>query len=304
MDAVTYRLLTSWEVRPVLLLFFVSLAGLYTIGWVRLRRRGRHNRLATVWRLAFYWTAIILLITSLMSPLDVLSGDLFFMHMIQHLVMTMLSAPLLMLANPMPFTLWGLPDRAREEIGRFLAGLLHRSSTSRRWLRQASRASIVWMLMVGTLWIWHDYRLYNLAQGRDWIHDLEHFTFYASAVLFWWRISGAGPRIHPRMSRPAAIGLLLSAIPATFFLGAAIAFSNTVIFTYYETRPRLLGLSVLEDQTIGGIIMWVVGSMMYLVAALVVIGLWLYEQEQKPALPLHSWPADEVLAAPGLRPES
>lgn len=284
MNPVTIRLLTSWEMRPFLLAFFLLLAFLYTAGWFRLRRRGR-QRLATVWRLAFYWVGILLLIVSLMSPLDVLSGDLFFMHMIQHLVMTMLSAPLLMLANPMPFSLWGLPDRGRIIAGRVLSQYLHREAPFRRQMRWLTRSSNVWMIMVAVLWIWHDARLYNLAQGRDFFHDLEHFMFFASAALYWWRVTGAGPRIHPLMSKPARIGYLLAGIPSTFILGVAIAFANNVIYTYYETRPRLLGLSVMDDQTIGGIIMWVGGSMMYLVAALIVVGLWLVEMERKPELP-------------------
>ena len=139
MNPVTYRLLTSWEVRPVLLLFFLALALLFTAGWLRLRRRRRTSRLATGWRLGFYWAGLGLLIISLMSPLDVLSADLFFVHMIQHLVMTMISAPLVMLANPMPFTLWGLPDRGRVAAGRFLSGFLHRRSRSREWLRWLTR---------------------------------------------------------------------------------------------------------------------------------------------------------------------
>ncbi len=285
MNTVTYRLLTSWEVRPFLFLFFLGLGLLYTAGWVRLRRRGKRRKLAASWRLAFYWAALFLLIVALMSPLDVLSADLFFMHMIQHLVMTMISAPLLMLANPMPFLIWGLPDRLRHPVGRFLTSFLRRRSPIRERLRTATHGAYVWVVMVGILWGWHDFRLYNLAQGEGWIHDLEHLTFYGSALLYWWRVTGAGPRLHPRMSRGGAVGYLLAGIPATFVLGVGIAFSTTVIYTYYETRPRLLGLSVLDDQTIGGIIMWVGGSMMYLMAALIVVGIWLYEQEKRPVFP-------------------
>ena len=81
----------------------------------------------------------------------------------------------------------------------------------------------------------------------------------------------------------------------------AIAFATGPIYSYYEAMPRLWGISVMEDQRIAGVIMWVPGSMMYIVAALIVVGRWLQKEEQKPALPQSSWATDEALAAQDAR---
>ncbi|MDJ0754768.1 MAG: cytochrome c oxidase assembly protein [Ardenticatenaceae bacterium] len=284
MDPVTIRLLTSWELRPVLFLLLLFMATLYTLGWQRLRVQRRSRRLARPWRLIFYWLAIIFIIVSLMSPIEVLSGDLFFMHMIQHLLLTMFAAPLLMLANPLPFLLWGLPRKLRRRFGRILSRLLNQKSRFRQAARSSTTPAIVWLIMLSTLWIWHDTRMYELALRREWAHDLEHFTFFASAALYWWLVTGAGPRIHKNMSYFGKVGYLLAGIPSTFILGVAIAFAASPLYPYYETRPRLLNLTVMDDQTIGGIIMWVAGSMMYVLAAVAVIGVWMVEQERRQQL--------------------
>jgi putative membrane protein len=101
------------------------------------------------------------------------------------------------------------------------------------------------------------------------VHDLEHLTFFATAMLFWWHVTAAGPRIHKRFPLWARIGYLAAAIPPNMLTGVAIAFANEPIYTYYTTVPRLFGLTVMQDQMIGGVIMWVPGSMMYIMAILV-----------------------------------
>ena len=128
-------LLSSWEWRVEVLVVLVPLGLLYTIGWQRLRKRSTHVRFATKRRLVAYWSGWALLVTALMSPLDRLGGQLFFMHMIQHLLLIMVAPPLLLLANPLPFLLWGLPAAQRRYAGRGLSQLLHRESRFRNGLR-------------------------------------------------------------------------------------------------------------------------------------------------------------------------
>src|SRR5688572_15639464 len=99
-------LLSSWEWRTDVLAVLIPLGLLYTIGWLRLRARSRQDRFATKKRLVAYWSGWVLVVTSLMSPLDLLGDQLFFVHMIQHMTLTMLAAPLLLFSNPFPFVLW------------------------------------------------------------------------------------------------------------------------------------------------------------------------------------------------------
>lgn len=304
MNPVIRALLTSWQPRPLLILLFLALGTLYTVGWWRLRTRSGTNKLATGWRLLFYWLGLIALTLSLMSPLDLLAEQLFYMHMIQHLLMTMVAAPLLLLANPMAFVLWGLPQRARRQVGRVLSYALHRKSRFRTALRAATTPGICWMIMVALLWGWHDPNLYNGALRHAFVHDLEHIAFFGSAALYWWHATGAAPRIHRLMPRVVRVGYLLAGVPVTMAPGIVISFSSKVLYTYYETVPRLpapLGISAIDDQILGGIIMWVPGSMMFIIGALVVIARWLQDEEEKKVLHPADWGGDDTMLAPGIK---
>lgn len=281
MDEATSAILRSWNWRFEVLLPLLLFGGTFSLGWWRLRRLPRSVHLAKVWRLFFYWLGLILLALALISPIETLSGQLFSMHMIQHLLLGMFAPPLLMSADPLPILMWGLPLRVRRGIGRIL---LSRSAPARPILQKATRPLIAWLTFFVFLWGWHDSNLYNLTLVSEWAHDLEHLTFFASAMLLWWHITGAGPRFHRRFNYPARIGLTLGCIPANMVLGVAIALANGVIYTYYETVPfRIWDISVLDDQRLGGAIMWVPGSMMYVIAVIALVGLWLSAEERQAA---------------------
>jgi len=258
-------LLTTWDWRLDIILV-LTLAGLaFTTGWLRLRRRAR-RRLAAGWRLASYLGGLAVLGLALMSAIDALGGQLFFMHMIQHLLVVMIAPPLLLLANPLPFTIWGIPGGQR--LGR---QLLAPDSGFRSALRQATRPAVVWLAFVVVLWGWHDPGLYSAAQGAYWIHDLEHVTFFGTAMLLWWHVTGASPRIHGRFPPLARVGYLLASAGANMIPGVVIALAGVPLYPYYEAAPRAWGLSVMQDQVLSGIIMWIPGTMMYVLAALIVI---------------------------------
>ena len=100
-------------------------------------------------------------------------------------------------------------------------------------------------------------------------------------MLLWWHITGAGPRFHKRLSCLGRAALAIAAIPATMIAGVAIAFASTPIYTFTNLY-RACGISVMTDQQLGGAIMWIPGSMMFLLAGLVLIGSWLVVEERKP----------------------
>ncbi len=284
------------------ILVLLGLGVLYTRGWWRLRHQGRGAQgVARTARLVCYWVGLLLVAVALISPLETLAGQFFFMHMIQHLVLIMLVPPLLTLANPLPFVLWGLPDRARQAAGRGLSRMLHRASPVRKGLRTLTNPGLVWLIYVSLLILWHDPNLYNAALRSEPLHDLEHFSFFLPALAFWWKVTGAGPIIHKQFSRGARIFYVIAAIPPTMLLGIAIAFSREPVYTYYLSVPRPWGISALQDQTIGGIIMWIPGSMMYIIATLILTAIWLKHEERKPALPMSHWSTEEKMAAPGVR---
>lgn len=298
MDPVTSALLRSWEWRVEVFVPLLSFAVVYTTGWRRLRTKG--SKLATGWRLVAYWSGILLVAIALLSPIETLSGQLFFMHMIQHLLLVMLGPPLLMLGEPMPVLLWGLPAGVRRRVGRVLSRVLHRKSESRRALRAATVPGVVWLLFVVALVGWHDPIAYNAALRSDLVHDVEHLSFFITAMLYWWHVVGAAPRIHKSLSRTAQVIYVIAAIPPNMITGVVIAFAGQVIYSYYLAVPRLWGISALDDQILGGVIMWVPGSMMYMIAILILTARWLQAEENKPPLPVSKWATDERMAAPGL----
>ena len=283
MDPLTRALLLSWDLRPGILLPLLLLATFHFVGWLRLRRRS-DGRFANWWRLASYTGGIFVLALALLSPLDVLSGQLFSVHMVQHLLLMMVAVPLLLLANPFPTFLWALPDRLRPVTAgacRRLLRWLTADSHASRALRKISAPGAAWVLYVLTFFAWHDGNAYSLALRLESMHRLEHLTFVGAALLFWWHVTAAAPRIHPKPAQWMRVGYVLAMIPPNMLLGVALSFAETPIYPYYETVPRLFGLSVLDDQVWGGLIMWIPGSMMYVIAALALLARLLTSAEQQ-----------------------
>ena len=283
MNPLTRALLLSWDLRPEILVPFFVLGALHFAGWLRLRRRS-DGRFANGWRLASYTGGILVLALALLSPIAVLSGQLFSVHMVQHLLLMMVAPPLLLLANPFPTFLWALPTRMRIPVAagfrRLAVWLAGDSILSRSALKAAAPAS-AWALYVLIFFAWHDGNAYSLALRFGFVHGLEHFTFVGAALLFWWHVTGAAPRIHPKPAAWMLVAYVLAMIPPNMLLGVALSFAETPIYPYYESVPRLYGLSVMDDQVWGGLIMWIPGSMMYVIAALVLLARLLVNAEQK-----------------------
>lgn len=295
MDPVLSALLLSWDWRPEILAVLFLAGSLYTRGWWRIRsRQTKQQRLATGWRLAAYLGGLAILVVALMSPIDVMGGQLFFMHMIQHLLVVMITPPLLLIANPLPFFLWGLPPGLRRSVGR----LLNRESRFRRALHALTAPGMVWMAFVAVFLGWHDPNAYNAALRSDVVHDLEHLTFFATAMLFWWHVVGAGPRLRS-LSRGLRLAYVLATVPVNMAAGVTIAFASQPIYTYYTAVPRPWEMTVMQDQMVGGVIMWIPGSMMFLLAALILISRLVQAEADKQPLPETEWATDEAVIAPG-----
>lgn len=292
MDPTLSVLLQSWAWRPEIILSLGLAATIHLVGRWRLKKRGAHS-LINPWRSVSYLAGLAVLWVALMSPIDVLSGQFFYMHMIQHLLLVMIAPPLLLIADPMPIMMWGLPRALRTEIGRWLRP----DSRFRQVLQAITTPGLVWLYFVATLVGWHEPSAYNLTLVSEFFHDLEHITFFATAMLFWWHVIGSAPHIHRRLSPGLRIGYALSVVPASALTGIAIAFASEPIYTYYTTVPRLGHMTVLEDQMLGGVIMWIPGSMMYIVAALVLLAVWIRAEEMKSAFPESGQDSEESQSA-------
>lgn len=280
---------------------------LYLAGWRRLRSLSRvragHKRhsnlrvqpLAAGWKLATYWGGLLAIAVALMSPVDILSSQLFFMHMTQHLLLTMVAVPLLLIGNPFPVVVWGLPRGVRRGV----SGLFNGRSAFRRALAKVTSPGIVWLFYVCALIGWHDPQLYDLALRNQLVHDLQHLSFFVTTVLLWWHVLGVAPRLHRSMTVGQRLVYTISVVPVSMIIGVVIAFATTPLYPYYLAAPRLMGLSVMEDQMISGILMWIPGSEMFFWAALIVLTQIVNAEAQRAMRPNQAWRVDEHVAVSG-----
>lgn len=281
------HLLGVWELRPEVPLALLLAAGMFLAGWRRLR--GASGRgFVKGWRLASYLGGLAVLALALLSPIDTLSSYLLSVHMVQHLLLMMIVPVLLLVANPLPFTLWGLPQGVRRWVGKQLA----RGSFFRRMVAPISSPGPVWIAMVIVLVVWHEPRAYDAALRSELWHDLEHLSFFTAAMLFWWHVTGAGPRLHGSISTGMRIAYLLVMFPVTMAVGIGISMSSGPLYLNYLTVPRVMGLSLMDDQRLAGAIMWIPGSMMFILAALLLIARAIGAEERKPPLAMGSPMAD------------
>lgn len=248
----------TWTFDPLTLAGLAVLIVLYTRGLVR--SRGRSGDLFPWWRpTSFYvgWTALLL---GAVSPIDGLSGDLFLMHMVQHMLMMMVGPPLILVGTPVVPVLRGLPRVLRDD----LAIPLFQMKRVRKALSFLASPLTAWLVFVFTVWVWHIPALYNEAVTNEALHFLQHATFIGAAAFFWWIAIDPVP-LKPRLSYALRLLYLFLATLQSTALAAIITLSEDVLYSYYESVPRLWGLTPGEDQMIAGLIMWIPGAGIYFI---------------------------------------
>ena len=261
--AIPLAALASWRI-DVLPTAFLALTGLiYFRGW----RRLWHLRDTTLprWRLVCFIAGLTLLWLAAVSPLDTLSGLLLTAHMTQHLVLTSLAPPFILLGAPIVPLLRGLPAKlVRDALGPFLAW-----PALRRCAHGLTHPGVGLSVMTIAMWGWHIPGPYQMALQVPVWHGVEHATFFASSLLFWWSVVRPWPFIAhwPAWSIPPT---LLLADMLNTVIAATLTFSGRVLYPIYDQVPRLGGLSALNDQVIAGVVMWVPGSLAFLIPAIVV----------------------------------
>lgn len=266
----------AWSWEPGVLLALVLAAWLYLRGMRTLWQRAGSGRVVRLWQVASFGGGLAALFIALISPLNTFSGALFSAHMIQHLLLFLAAAPLLALGAPLVPWLWALPRPVRYAVGR---GWRQAGAVRALW-RGLTHPLVVWVLHTLALWLWHLPGLYQAALERAVVHELEHATFLGTALLFWWVLFDGGGR--RRLSDGAGILYLFTAALQSGALGALLTFARTPLYPIYTSSAAAWNLTVLEDQQLAGVIMWVPAGVVYLVAALILLGRWLAAMEQLP----------------------
>jgi putative membrane protein len=261
-----HDLLTAqgWVFDPFIVLPLLAAALLYWRG----NRPGRGIRR---WEARCYWTGWAFLAIALVSPLHAMGEVLFSAHMAQHEVMMLAAAPLLVMGRPLVVYLWGMPRGWRRPVARPFAA----RSVQRLW-RWSSSPLQAWWLHGAALWVWHIPLLYQATVSSDLIHTLQHLCFVLSGLLFWWALL-RNPRTRGQYGA-AAMYVFGTALHSSI-LGALLTFAPGVWYPIYAETVQAWGLTALEDQQIGGLIMWVPAGVLYTVAGLALMAAWLRESE-------------------------
>ncbi len=250
-----------WLPDPLSLAVLTLLAWAYWRGRAQQRRRPQANPDAMTRRGWYFWAGWAVLLIALASPLDPMGEHLFSAHMIQHELLMLVAAPLLVLSRPSAALLRGSPDG----VGRVFARLVSGTGLRRSWDVLVSPLS-AWTIHAVVLWGWHLPGLFEASLHSTGIHILQHLSFLWVALLFWYSLmksdqAGAGT---------AVVYLFTTAIHASG-LGALLTFSPHVWYEPYLATAPAWGLSALEDQQLGGLIMWMPSGLVYVVAGLVAV---------------------------------
>ncbi len=268
--------LRSWAFEPWLMVALLVSASVYLRGWRILRRRD--NARWSGGQLVAFLGGLATIYVALASPIDVFAGLLFQVHMLQHLLLMMVAPPLIWLGAPMFPMLRGLPESIRTY---WVAPLFH-SRTLRTGLARLSHPAAALPIFVATTWLWHAPLAYELALRAPAWHFVQHTCFLFAGLLFWYPVVQPYPS-HPGWSPWLLVPYLLLADVQNTALSALLTFSDRLWYPHYSAVPRLGRFSALDDQAAAGVLMWLPGSIVFLVPLFVIGFRLLYGQRGEMA---------------------
>jgi putative membrane protein len=256
----------SWELAIVLpLTIFMAVYG------AGMLRRGNISILK--WRHISFFAGWITLFLALTSPIHELGEQLFSAHMLQHEIMILISAPLISFSHPGATLLWAFAPAHRSNIGSWVH-LVEQSSV----VKFVTRPLIAWLLEAAALWLWHIPSLYQQTLTSDWMHALQHLSFLFTAVLFWSALFGSQ---RSAMSYGEATFYVFGTAVHCSALGALLTFSWVLWYPAYSSTTQQWGLTPLQDQQLGGVIMWVPSGVIFIIIALALFAKWISESDRR-----------------------
>jgi putative membrane protein len=253
----------------------IAAIGMLCVPYVRGHRRLQSRlRRPAMNRARAFAAAVATLFIALISPVAALGETIFTGHMVQHILLTMVVAPLLVVADVGTVALWAFGRTYRKRIGGAVLAV------SPAW-RFVTRPLVAWTVHVATLVFWHTPAAYQAAVESHSLHAIEHASFIATAIPFWWNLVAPLPR--RRLHFGGAVIYLFGAALAGALMGAAITMARAPWYPVHGRGAFLWGLTALEDQRLAGLVMWVPAGIIYLMV-LVPIALPALRQRPNPAL--------------------
>lgn len=272
------ELWSSWHPEPVVVAGLALAGLLYARGLVGLQTHRRWPSPVRPSQVVAYAAALLALAVALTSPLETAASSLFTAHMIQHLVLIVVAAPLLVLGRSGLVATAGLPGRERRLLRRARA-----RPQVRRVLDVVWHPVAVWALGTVVLWAWHLPALYEAAVRHEAVHALEHVTLVAVAALLWAAVLGRGRR---SLAVPVAALLLFASSLQSAALGAVLAFAQAPLYTIHEPIAPQWGLTPLQDQQVAGGLMWVPPGLVYMAVIATLLARWFANLDAPAAEPV------------------
>jgi putative copper resistance protein D len=268
------NLLFGWSIEPTVLLFLLLAGGIW-IRFVRRVNRAHPNNPVPRRRSAYFLSGLFVVAFALMSGIDAYDTTLFSVHMVQHLLLTLVAAPLIVLGAPITLLLRVSTPNVRH---RLILPILHS-----RAMRVISFPVVAWLIFAGTMWWTHFSPLFDLALENPGVHDLEHLLYLTAGLLFWWPAIGLDPSPW-RMSHPVRAMYVFLQMPQNTFLAVTIMNASAVLYAHYATNVRSWGPSALADQQAAGGLMWIGGDLLFLTAIFLIIAGWMAHEKRQEAV--------------------
>jgi cytochrome c oxidase assembly factor CtaG len=255
----------GWTLTPSILIPLAGSLLLYVFGAARLFRRAHRSRAVLRRRSLLFAVGWLTLAAAAVSPLHEAGENSFTLHMLEHELLMLVAAPLLVLSRPLESMLWAWPTSARKIIGGWARSSLVQGSW--RFLSGAVSATV---LQAAALWLWHAPMLFELALANDAWHIAQHLSFLISALLFW---SAMFHNKQAHGGRGLAALCLFATSVISGALGALMAFSESPWYPRYAALGLApFGLTPVEDQQLAGLLMWIPGGLVHAIAALILLG--------------------------------
>lgn len=263
--------LVRWSLPPFAILGCAAAVVWYVVAARRARRLGSPVSGA---RLAAFVGGAGVVLLALASGIDTYADVSLTIHVVQHLLLTLVAPPLLALGGPVALSMRAAARPAAERASRWLRS---------RVARAASHPIVGFTVFAGLPFALHLSPVYDLAVREPAVHVLEHVVLLAAGVVYWWPIVGVDPMPH-RPAHGARVVSLLLLLPAQAFLALALFSASEPLYaTYRASPPPFGGSAALGDQRTAAAVMWVVGSMLVISSALAVAVRWRSDEQARQA---------------------
>lgn len=249
-------MLENWNAEPTVVLGLMLASALYILCAGPWRERFPDARPLTAVQRTSFVIAMATLVVALLSPIGTLDGKLFTLHMIQHLLLTLIMPPFLLLAVPA----WMLRPLVQYPLLRMLG-------------QRITRPVPAFVIFNGVFALWHVPAFYEALVNNLSFHVLSHLIFMTVAVITWWPVCSSLKEV-PRLPYPAQILYLFMQGTIPTVLGALLTFAPEPWYPSYIQTPPFWGIAPLDDQIYAGLIMWIPGSTVFLIALTVVFFIW------------------------------